>query len=162
VTFGDFFWGMFWVCLVFIPLLCVWMFSMFDIFTREMSGWAKAFWLCAVVFLPFVGTLIYLIVRPGKPRSAAPQYAYNYGTGYTYGAGYPYGYGYPYGAVVPVGPEAVPPQSVQAAPAPSPDQLSMLNRLHDDGKLTDAEFASAKARLSAPASADGTSASAAA
>src|SRR4030095_708478 len=61
---------MFWVCLVFVPLLCVWMFSIFAVFTRQMSGWAKAAWLVAIVFLPFVGTLLYLILRPGKPASS--------------------------------------------------------------------------------------------
>jgi len=35
----------------------------------------------------------------------------------------------------------------QAPPAAVPDQLSQLSELHSSGALTDAEFASAKARL---------------
>jgi Phospholipase_D-nuclease N-terminal len=123
VTSGDFFWSMFWVCLVFVPLLCVWMFSIFDVFTRQMSGWAKAAWLVAIVFLPFVGTLLYLILRPGKPASS--YYAYGYAPRPVY----------------------APEPAMLSAPV---EQLRMLSTLHDDGKLTDAEFESAKARIVGP------------
>jgi Phospholipase_D-nuclease N-terminal len=122
VTSGDFFWSMFWICLVFIPLLCIWLFSIADVFIRDMNGWFKAFWLAAIIFFPFVGTLIYLIVRPGKPR-------------------YSYAYGVPHTATADPGPSVV---------SPPVEQLRMLSALHDDGKLTDAEFASAKARVVGP------------
>jgi flagellar biosynthesis/type III secretory pathway M-ring protein FliF/YscJ len=44
-----------------------WMFiSIFaDIFRRDdMSGWAKAGWILLIVIVPFIGILIYVIVRP--------------------------------------------------------------------------------------------------
>ncbi len=47
---------------------------------------------------------------------------------------------------------ATPPSGGQGAPAQSatpsiPDQLTQLNALHDQGALSDSEFAAAKARL---------------
>src|ERR1043166_3153826 len=45
----------------------IWMFiAIFsDIFRRDdLSGWAKALWILFIVILPFLGILIYLIVRP--------------------------------------------------------------------------------------------------
>src|SRR5262245_8649692 len=36
-----------------------------DIFHREdLSGWSKALWSIFIVFLPFLGALVYIIVRP--------------------------------------------------------------------------------------------------
>jgi len=36
-----------------------------DIFRREdLSGWAKAGWTILIIFIPLIGILIYLIVRP--------------------------------------------------------------------------------------------------
>ena len=32
-----------------------------DLFRRDISGWAKAAWVVALIVLPFLGTLIYLI-----------------------------------------------------------------------------------------------------
>jgi hypothetical protein len=57
-----FFWVMF-----------IWMFiSVFaDIFRRQdLSGLAKAGWLLLIVCLPFLGILIYTIVRPSLPQDA--------------------------------------------------------------------------------------------
>jgi hypothetical protein len=34
-----------------------------DVFRRDISGWAKAAWVVALIVLPFVGTLIYLIAN---------------------------------------------------------------------------------------------------
>jgi len=47
--------------------LFIWMFiAVFsDLFRRDdLSGWAKAGWIVLVVVLPFLGILIYMIVRP--------------------------------------------------------------------------------------------------
>jgi hypothetical protein len=61
----DNFWVAFIAALIYIPLFLVWVFAMVDIFgRRDLSGWGKAGWLIAVILLPFVGTLIYLIARP--------------------------------------------------------------------------------------------------
>ena len=34
-----------------------------DLFRRDVSGWAKAAWVVALIILPFLGTLIYLIAE---------------------------------------------------------------------------------------------------
>jgi hypothetical protein len=46
----------------------VWIFAIFDCITRRtLSGWAKVLWLLAIIILPLVGTLCYLIFRPVEP-----------------------------------------------------------------------------------------------
>ena len=139
--FWNAFWPMFWIGLIFIPLLCVWMCSIFSVFTREMSGWLKALWLVAIIFLPFIGTLLYLIVSPGK-RGMSESWWSGDGNWLAWGE---------YNR--PVVPEEDQPGPVRVAAARPVDELQMLTQLHDAGKLTDAEFASAKARFAAPAAA---------
>lgn len=59
------FWDVFWLLLIFIPLLLIWGFAIVDIFRRDdIEGWVKALWIVLVIFAPFLGTLIYLIFRP--------------------------------------------------------------------------------------------------
>lgn len=62
--FLDVLWTMivFFVWLSFIMLL----FRLFgDVFHREdLSGWAKAGWTILLVFMPFLGALIYIVARP--------------------------------------------------------------------------------------------------
>ena len=60
----EFFWWMFMFYLVFIV---IWMFVRIfaDIFSREnLSGWGKAAWILLIFIVPFIGILIYVIVRP--------------------------------------------------------------------------------------------------
>lgn len=67
------FWDVFWLLLIFIPLLLIWTFAIVDIFQREdLSGWLKAVWILVVLVLPFIGTFLYLIFRP---RDATPDRA---------------------------------------------------------------------------------------
>ncbi|MFE5851816.1 SHOCT domain-containing protein [Streptomyces sp. NPDC056500] len=59
--------NLFWTMLWFF-LWIVWLFLLFkvvgDIFRdHELHGWAKAGWVVLVIVLPYVGVLIYLIVR---------------------------------------------------------------------------------------------------
>ncbi|WP_144120280.1 SHOCT domain-containing protein [Catellatospora sichuanensis] len=114
------FWDVFWLLLIFIPLLLIWGFAIVDIFRRDdLSGWLKALWIVIVVLLPFLGTLIYLIFRqPGataQERRAMDQASREFVEKY--------------------------------APNDSAQQLKLLADLHDRGKLTDAEFAEEKARV---------------
>jgi Phospholipase_D-nuclease N-terminal len=62
-TFGTFLWSM---LVFFFWFITIWMFvAVFaDIFRQRMSGWAKAGWVVLIVFVPFLGALIYLIARP--------------------------------------------------------------------------------------------------
>ena len=59
----DLFWTMLWFFLFFIWLMLL--FRIFgDIFRSEdLSGWGKALWTIFVIFLPFLGVLIYVIAR---------------------------------------------------------------------------------------------------
>ena len=63
-TFGTVIWSM---IVFFFWFMFIWMFiSVFgDILRREdLSGWGKAGWIFLIVVLPFLGILIYMIVRP--------------------------------------------------------------------------------------------------
>jgi type VI protein secretion system component VasK len=114
------FWNVFWLLLIFIPLLLIWAFAVVDIFRRDdISGWIKALWIVLVLVLPFLGTLIYLVFRaPGatpEERKAMEEASRQFVQKY--------------------------------APQDSAQQLSVLSELHDRGKLNDQEFATEKARV---------------
>jgi hypothetical protein len=83
------------------------------------SGWGKAAWLVVVILLPFLGTVIYLIMR--KPGATPQERA----------------------AIDEASREFV----ERTAPATTAEELKTLADLHDRGKLSDSEFASVKARL---------------
>lgn len=90
---------------------------------HEMSGLMKAVWVFFLVFLPFLTGLIYLIARGNgmRDRALASQNEAKAD----------------FDAYV-----------RQAAGSSSDvDELARLSELHDKGKLTDAEFASMKAKL---------------
>jgi hypothetical protein len=59
--------GMFWTFLWFflwIAWIVVLFRVIFDIFrSKDMGGWGKALWVIFVIFLPFLGVLVYLIAR---------------------------------------------------------------------------------------------------
>jgi hypothetical protein len=51
--------------IVIVIFLIIW--ALIDNFTRrDHSGWAKAGWCIVIVFLPFLGTLIYYITRAAE------------------------------------------------------------------------------------------------
>ena len=53
------FWFFIWIGAIFVWVRCI-----FDMFSdRTLSGWAKAGWAILLVFVPWVGALIYLIAR---------------------------------------------------------------------------------------------------
>ncbi len=114
------FWNAFFLLLIFIPLVMIWAFAIIDIFRRDdLGGVAKAVWLIVVVVLPFVGTLVYLVAR--RPGATVEERAAM--------------------AEIDQGFDQ------HFAPATAADQLKTLADLHDAGKLSDEEFASAKAQL---------------
>ena len=62
------FWQFFLLLVVFIPLAIIWVAAIFDLFKRhDLSGVAKALWLLAIILLPVVGVVTYLIFRPKAP-----------------------------------------------------------------------------------------------
>ena len=55
--------GSFWF-FIWIAALMVWFRCLFDLFgDRSLSGWAKAGWSLLLIFVPWLGALIYLIAR---------------------------------------------------------------------------------------------------
>jgi hypothetical protein len=61
--FGDVLLWSFWF-FIWIAALFVWFRCLFDLFgDKSLSGWAKAGWSVLLIFVPWVGALIYLIVR---------------------------------------------------------------------------------------------------
>ena len=72
---GQVFLSMLWFFLFFIWIwLLIVVFS--DLFrSHDLSGWAKAFWVIGIIILPYLGVLIYLIVRGHKMAEHAQQAA---------------------------------------------------------------------------------------
>jgi hypothetical protein len=63
MNFGDFFWLLVW-SFVFVMYLMILFQIISDLFRdKELSGWWKALWVIALIVLPFVTALIYLIAR---------------------------------------------------------------------------------------------------
>jgi hypothetical protein len=114
------FWNAFFLCLIYLPLVLLWGFALFDVFDRaDVTGGRKALWVAVIILLPFFGTLIYLIARhPGASRSDRRALD-----------------------------RADRDLAARYAPSSSAEQLSLLAELHDRGKLTDAEFSIEKERL---------------
>jgi phospholipase D-like protein/putative oligomerization/nucleic acid binding protein len=88
-----------------------------------MSGLGKAAWIVFLIFVPFLGTLIYLIVRGSgmRERALAQQQEVQSQL------------------------DAYVKQTVGGGSAA--DELTKLAKLHDDNKLSDAEFERAKAKI---------------
>lgn len=61
--FGEVLLWSFWF-FIWIAALMVWVRCLFDLFgDHTLSGWAKAGWAVLLIFVPWVGALIYLIAR---------------------------------------------------------------------------------------------------
>ncbi|MEV4688261.1 SHOCT domain-containing protein [Microbacterium sp. LWH3-1.2] len=72
--FGDFWWFLLW-SFYFIAYLYVVIVIITDLFRDDnLNGWLKALWIIALVFLPFLTALIYIIAR-GKGMAARAQTA---------------------------------------------------------------------------------------
>ena len=63
------FWDAFFLLLIWVPLIMLWGFALYDIFFQrwDLTGWAKAIWVAAIFVLPWLGVLIYLGLRPERP-----------------------------------------------------------------------------------------------
>jgi hypothetical protein len=120
---GQVFWSILWFFLFFVWILMI--FTIFGDIIRsdDMGGVAKAIWSIFIIFLPFIGIFAYLIIRGGKMGERqvkavqAQQAAMDDYVRTTAGAG-------------------------SAA-----DELSKLADLHTAGKIDDAEYAAAKAKI---------------
>jgi hypothetical protein len=80
--FGEVLLWSFWF-FIWVAAFMVWFRCIFDMFgDRELSGWAKAGWVILLIFVPWLGALIYLIARGrsmnqrSMTRHHAPQEEY--------------------------------------------------------------------------------------
>jgi hypothetical protein len=114
--------------ILYITLLFMWFWLVItifaDIFRSDMGGWAKAGWSIFVVFLPFLGVLIYLIVNGDKMRQRDVDQAK---------------------AVDKAQREYI--QSVAGSSGGTADELAKLAQLRDQGVISDDEFQAQKTKL---------------
>jgi hypothetical protein len=119
----DVFWTMlfffFWVAWIIILFRTV-----VDVFrSKDLGGFSKALWLLFVIVIPWLGVLIYLIVRGDGMFERDMEVAQRQQTqmdNYI---------------------------RATAAPTSSADELVKLAQLRDSGVLTEAEFAAQKAKI---------------
>ena len=120
--------GQVFLSMVYFFMIFIWIMLLFQVFIdlfsdHETNGWAKFLWVLFVLVLPFLGVFIYLIVRGGgmaERRMAVAQSQQKAMDAYI--------------------------QQTAAGASPA-DQLKQLSDLHDAGKLSDEEFAAAKAKI---------------
>ena len=62
MDFWDFFWLLVW-SFFFVAYLMILFQVLGDLFRDDMSGWFKALWVIALIVVPFLSLLLYLIVR---------------------------------------------------------------------------------------------------
>ena len=90
----------------------------------SMSGWAKALWVIAIIILPFLGVLLYLIVNGSDMNRRSQEEAERQDA-------------------------ATQDYIRQVAGSGSKNtgsELAKLSELHESGKLSDEEYATAKAK----------------
>ena len=123
---GQVLWSLLWFFLFF-----VWIMLIFTIFgdiirSDDMGGGAKAIWSIFIIFLPFLGIFIYLIARGGgmgERQMAAAQKQNEAMQAYIQSA------------------------ASTGGGTSEADQLAKLADLHSSGKIDDAEYATAKAKV---------------
>ena len=109
-------------------LFFAWLMVLFTIFAdlfrdHGLSGWSKALWVLFLIFVPFLGALIYLIARGDGMRErglAQRQEAQKQVDAYV---------------------------RETAGGSSAADELAKLAKLHDEKKLSDEEFERAKAKI---------------
>ena len=95
-----------------------------DIFrSHDLSGFAKALWVIFVILVPYLGVLVYLIVRGHKMSERAVQAAQAQDTAQS--------------AYI---------QDVVGSAPSAADEIARLSVLKENGTITDAEFEQAKAK----------------
>ena len=121
---GQVLWSIFWFFLFF-----MWIWLVISIFgdiirSDDMGGASKALWAALIVFLPYLGVFAYLLLRGGKmgERQMAAARAQEQAV-----ASYI--------------------RETAGGGASTAEQLATLAELHASGKLDDAEYATAKAKV---------------
>ncbi len=120
------FWDAFWIVFIaflWINLLFIFFSVVVDLFRdHELSGWAKAAWIVLLIFLPLLGLLIYVIARgPAMARRSADRAAADK--------------------------ESFDSYVRDVAGGGAASELEKASALHAEGRLTDDEYATLKARI---------------
>ena len=116
-TLLDFFWTMaiifFWVIAIMIWFRCF-----MDLFSRDdLSGGMKAVWIVALILIPWLGALVYIVTRPKVTASDVQNIVRMEAAGQA------------------------------AAKVSTADELAKLADLKDKGVIDDAQYESLKAKL---------------
>jgi len=119
---GDWLLAIFWF---FLLVIWIWLLiTVFvDMFRSDMSGWAKAAWVLFVIVVPWLGVLVYLIVHGKDMQQRAIDHAAKQDKAQR---------------------EYI---AEAAGSGSSADELEKLKQLHNQGVLTDEEFAAQKAKV---------------
>lgn len=121
--FGDVLLWSFWF-FIWIAALMVWFRCLFDLFgDSTLSGWAKALWAVLLIFVPWVGALIYLIARGRSMTERQINKAKELQTA-----------------------QADYIKEVAGAPTSPADQIASAKALLDSGAIDQAEFDALKAK----------------
>ncbi|WP_411103520.1 SHOCT domain-containing protein [Streptomyces sp. cmx-4-9] len=121
----NLFWTMLWLF-----LWVMWFFLLFKVVTdifrdHGLSGWAKAGWLVLVLLLPYIGVLIYLIVRGRSMGQREAKSAREHEEAF----------------------KAYVQKAAGTSGGSSVDELHKLSTLKDKGDITQEEFDRAKTKL---------------
>jgi hypothetical protein len=130
-TLADWHLGQVFLTLLWFAMFLIWIWLLIVIFgdlfrSHDLSGWVKAIWVIGIIIFPFLGILLYLIVRGGSmheravKQSQADDAAFRSYVQQTAGTG----------------PSAA-------------DEIGKLADLKAQGVLSDAEFEQAKAKAKA-------------
>ena len=119
---GDWLLAIFWF---FLLVIWIWLLiTVFvDMFRSDMSGWAKAAWVLFVIVVPWLGVLVYLIVHGKDMQQRAIDHAAKQEKAQR---------------------EYIAEVSGSGSAA---DELEKLKQLHNQGVLTDDEFAAQKQKV---------------
>ncbi|MFD4179498.1 hypothetical protein [Rhodococcus sp. NPDC058514] len=121
----DSFWDFLWLIIVMFAFVAylILLFSIIgDLFRdRKLSGWWKAVWVFFLIFAPFITALVYLIARGGSMTERSVEAARQF--------------------------KDEQDQYIKSVAGKSPaDQIADAKALLDGGTITEAEFASLKAK----------------
>lgn len=120
---GQVLWSIFWF---FLFVLWIWLvITVFaDIIGSDMSGWGKALWTVGIIFLPYLGVFLYIIVEGNNMSRRAAEQAQAREEGlqdYIKG--------------------------VAGQPKSPSDELADLAALHSSGAISDREYEQAKSNV---------------
>lgn len=122
---GQVLWSIFWL-FVFVMWIFLIIFIFSDIIrSHDMSGWAKALWAAGIIFFPYIGIFAYLIIRGGSMSKRQLQDAKD----------------------ADVAMKSYIRETAGGGGSTDADQLARLSELHTAGKLDDAEYSKAKAKV---------------